>query len=137
MSKITVFARIEEMDRVFGFIEDKLEELSLSTKLKAQINIAVDEIFANIVNYAYPNSDGEVEVDIEFDVQEERTICICFMDSGIPFNPFDTKEPDITLAAEERQIGGLGFYMVKKSMDNVMYEYRDGKNKLIIMKCVI
>ena len=98
-----------------------------------QIDVAVEEIFVNIANYAYGSEtgDAEISVDISGDPAEA---CIEFRDSGIAFNPLEKEEPDIALPAEKRKIGGLGIYMVKKSMDGVEYEYKDGQNILKIQK---
>lgn len=135
MGSITVPAIIDAMEKILGFAENELHDLGCSGKTMAQINIALDEIFTNIISYAYPDHNGEVEINMKIE-PESNTLSICFTDSGIPYNPLETPEPDITLSAEERGIGGLGIFMVKKSMDHMLYEYSNGKNKLTLIKVI-
>ena len=126
-------AERENIPEVIDFIDRELDELGCSEKTKAQINIAIDELYGNIASYAYGEENGEVTVIIEGD-STPGAVSISFQDEGKPFNPLESREPDITLPARERKIGGLGIFMVKKSMDDVQYEYRDGKNILTIRK---
>ena len=126
-------AERENIPEVIDFIDRELDELGCSEKTKAQINIAIDELYGNIASYAYGEENGEVTVIIEGD-STPSAVSISFQDEGKPFNPLESREPDITLPARERTIGGLGIFMVKKSMDDVRYEYRDGKNILTIRK---
>ena len=102
-------------------------------KAQMQINVAIDELFGNIAKYAYTDGNGLAAVKV--DVQDDpRAAVITFVDSGIPYDPLKKTDPDITLSAEERQIGGLGIFMVKKIMDEIAYEYDDGQNVLTIKK---
>ena len=133
MKKLTMKAEREIIPEVIDFIDRELDELGCSEKTKAQINIAIDELYGNIASYAYGEENGEVTVIIEGD-STPGAVSISFQDEGKPFNPLESREPDITLPARERKIGGLGIFMVKKSMDDVRYEYRDGKNILTIRK---
>jgi len=98
-----------------------------------QLDIAMDELFSNIAHYAYPNGEGDATVLAEFD-EAQRIFSLTFIDSGVPYNPTEKEDPDITLSAEERSIGGLGIMMVRKTMDEMTYDYRDGKNYLTICK---
>mgnify|MGYP003080580628 CR=1 FL=1 len=98
-----------------------------------QIDIAIDEVFSNIAHYAYHPSVGSATVKIEV-IEEPMSVVITFIDGGTPYNPLEKEDPDITLSAEEREIGGLGIFMVKKSMDSIDYEYKDGQNILRIKK---
>ena len=100
-------------------------------KTQTQINIAVEEIFVNIAHYAYENHNGQARITI---TRKGSDAEITFTDSGVPYDPLAKPDPDVTLSAEERQIGGLGIYIVKKSMDSVSYEHRDAKNILVISK---
>lgn len=133
MKQITIKATTENLEQVLDFINAQLETLECSPKIQIQIDIAAEEIFVNIANYAYQNHIGEASVLVE--VQKEPfSVFITFIDNGIPYDPLTKADPDVTLSAEERNIGGLGIYMVKKSMDDVKYEYSDGKNKLTLVK---
>ncbi len=133
MNEITVEARVENIPIVTAFIDGELEKADCSPKAQMQIDIAIDEIFANISSYAYLPGTGNATVRFELE-EENRTAVIRFLDCGIPFNPLETEEPDITLPAEKRRIGGLGIFMVRKSMDSVAYEYANGQNILTIRK---
>jgi anti-sigma regulatory factor (Ser/Thr protein kinase) len=102
-------------------------------KAQFQIDVAIDELFTNIATYAYGDSTGNVTV--RLDTQEDpRAVLITFIDNGVPYNPLEQEEPDITLAAEDRPIGGLGIFVVKKTMDDMSYDYKDGQNILRIKK---
>ena len=102
-------------------------------KIQIQIDIAVEEIFVNIANYAYQDKVGKAQVQIEIK-EDPLSIYITFIDSGIPYDPLAKADPDTSLKAEDRAIGGLGIFMVKKSMDNVSYQYKNGQNMLTIQK---
>ena len=126
-------AERENIPEVIDFIDRELDELGCSEKTKAQINIAIDELYGNISSYAYGEESGEVTVIIDRD-STPGAVSISFQDEGKPFNPLESGEPDVTLSARERKVGGLGIFLVRKSMDDVLYEYRDGKNILTIRK---
>lgn len=132
MKSITVPAEIEQMETVQDFIGVELEENGCSMKAQMQINIAIDEIVSNIVHYAYTDiGQGLIEIrcEVKGGVAEISTL-----DSGKQYNPLEAEDPDVTLSAEERKIGGLGLFMVKKIMDEVLYEYSGGRNILTIRK---
>ena len=133
MFELQIPALIENLGQVLEFVEAKLEEMDCPMKVQAQIDIAVEEIYVNIAHYAYQSEPGRATICIETE-EDSDLVVIRFIDSGIPFNPLEKKDPDITLSAEERSIGGLGIYMVKRSMDDVSYEYKDGQNVLTIKK---
>ena len=133
MKELTLEARVENIDAVTDFVNGELEALGCPMKAQMQIDVAIDEIFANIASYAY--SGGEGEATVHFSVEEEpRAAVITFLDRGIPYNPLKNEDPDVTLSAEDRQVGGLGIFLVKKTMDVVKYEYRNGRNILQIKK---
>ena len=133
MKEMTVHATVENIPAVTEFVERQLEELNCSESAQMQINIAIDELFSNIAKYAYDTEEGYATVRVE--VQEDPVaVVITFIDEGVPYDPLDQEDPDITLSAEEREIGGLGIYMVKKCMDEISYEYNDGRNILRIKK---
>lgn len=128
MKKLKLTPTLEAMDQVTAFVEQELEAKDIPMKMIALMNIAVDEIFSNIARYSGA-SDATVGVSVE-----AGCITLRFADNGRPYNPTEKPDPDITLPAEERDIGGLGIYMVKKSMDSVVYEYHDSLNILTLTK---
>ena len=132
MAKITVDASRESIPQVAAFVERELENFSCPMKELAQINIAVDEIYSNIVNYAYGGGVGKASVAVES--AGENSVRVTFEDNGVPYDPLAKPDPDVTLSAEERKIGGLGIFIVKKTMDSMEYKYEDGKNVLAIVK---
>ena len=132
--EIVVPAILEQVEKITDFINKELQEEDLPAKAIRQVDIAVDELFANIANYAYDKlSPGTVAVQVE-KLVSPRGISISFIDSGVPFDPLSQEEPDVSLGAEERTIGGLGIFLVKKIMDDVDYRFEDGKNILTIKK---
>ncbi len=133
MKQIKVKADTAELDNVLSFADTILEELGCSVKAQMQIDIAIEEIFVNIAHYAYPEAEGEAVISVE-PGEGSSSVTITFEDEGIQYDPLKNEDPDITLSAEDRPIGGLGIFMVKKSMDEVSYEYKDGKNRLTIKK---
>ena len=131
--ELEIEAKVENLDKVLAFVDSELESKDSPMKIQVQIDIAVEEIFVNIAHYAYKPSVGMATICVEVK-DEPLEMELTFIDSGIPYNPLAREDPDITLSAEEREIGGLGIYMVKKSMDKVSYENKDGKNILRIWK---
>lgn len=133
MKELTIDASLENIEKVTAFIDEQLESLGCPVKAQMQIDIAIDELFGNIAHYAYNPEVGPATVRVE--VQEEPlSVVITFIDNGVPYDPLAREDPDTSLSAEEREIGGLGIYMVKKSMDEIAYEYKDGQNILTIKK---
>lgn len=132
MKELTVDATVENIATVTEFVNAQLEQSGCPPKIQMQIDIAIDELFGNIAHYAYDPDVGPATVRVEVD--EEPCVIITFIDNGVPYDPLGKEDPDITLSAEDRGIGGLGVYMVKKSMDDISYEYRDGQNILRIKK---
>ena len=133
MKRLSVKATVESLDEVQSFVDQVLEEIGCSMKAQMQIDIAVEELFVNIAHYAYPEGEGDAAVEIETDA-DKSCVKITFEDRGIPFDPLAHEDPNVTGSAEERSVGGLGIFMVKKSMDDMSYEYKDGKNLLTIIK---
>ena len=130
---MTIEAKVDNLNEVLAFVDEKLEENDCPMKVQMQIDVAVEEIFVNIASYAYNPEIGAATICCEVS-GDPLVVTISFMDSGVPYDPLAKEDPDVTLSAEERQIGGLGIYMVKKSMDNVSYEYKDGQNIFTIKK---
>ena len=135
MKELTVAATVENIEVVTDFVNQQLEELACPMKAQMQINIAIDELFSNIAHYSYNPEIGQATVRVEV-MENPLAVSITFIDNGVPYDPLSKEDPDLTLSAEERQIGGLGIYMVKKSMDEITYEYKDGQNILSIKKCI-
>lgn len=133
MKELRVEAIVENIEKVATFVNEQLEALDCPMKSQMQIDIAIDELFSNIAHYAYSNETGYVTIQVEVD-ENPLSIVITFIDNGIPYDPLAKADPDITKSAEEREIGGLGIYMVKKSMDDIIYEYKNGQNILKIKK---
>ena len=133
MSVLNIDAEVNNLDQVLAFVDEELENYGCSPKTQMQIDIAVEEIFVNIASYAYNPEKGSALISVETQ-EDPLAVIITFTDGGVPYDPLKKPDPDVTLSAEKRQIGGLGIYMVKKSMDNVTYEYKDGKNILTITK---
>ena len=133
MTELTIEARTENLEEVLAFVDRNLEERGCPMKAQMQIDIAVEELFVNISRYAYDTVTGPATVRVDIAEDPLRAV-ITFIDHGKPYDPLAKEDPDVTLSAEERQIGGLGIYMVKKSMDDILYEYKDGQNILIIKK---
>lgn len=133
MHEMTIDATLENIAVVTDFVNEQLEQIECPMKAQIQIDVAIDELFGNIAHYAYSPETGPATVGVE--VRENpMAVIITFMDHGIPYDPLEKEDPDVTLSLEERQIGGLGIYMVKKSMDEITYEYKDGQNILKIKK---
>ena len=133
MRELTVDATIENIEKVTDFVNEELEKLDCPMKAQIQIDVAIDELFGNIAHYAYNPNVGPATIRVEV-VQDPMAVVLTFIDHGIPYDPLAKEDPDIKLSAEERKIGGLGIYMVKKSMDEITYEYKDGQNILRIKK---
>ena len=133
MKELTVDAAVENIEVVTDFVNEELEKLDCPVKARRQIDVAIDELFGNIARYAYSPDVGKATV--RFSVEENPLeVTITFIDNGIPFNPLEKSNPDTHLSAEERPIGGLGIFLVKKSMDLVEYEYKNEQNILKIKK---
>ena len=133
--ELTIDAAVENIAEVTAFVVSELEALDCPLKAQMQIDIAIDELFGNIAHYAYHPEVRPATVRVEV-LENPLSVVITFIDNGVPYDPLKTKEPDITLSAEERMIGGLGIYMVKKTMDDIAYEYREGQNILRIKKSI-
>ncbi len=126
-------AALADIEAVTEFADAEMEKLGVSQKSIIQMNIAIDEIYSNIVNHGYAGGKGPVTVQVLQRDNPNRVI-LRFIDEGVPYNPLTRKDPDISLSVEDRGIGGLGIYMVKKMMDDMRYEYANGQNILSIMK---
>ena len=133
MKEIVLDATLENIDTMIDFVCAELESTNTADVMQNQIAVAAEEIFTNIANYAYTSTAGTVRLCIDVVCGELR---ITFEDSGKPYNPLDKPEPELALPINERPIGGLGVFMVKKIMDTVQYRYENGKNQLTMIKII-
>ena len=133
MKELTVTATVENIEVVTDFVNEQLEAFDCPMRAQMQIDIAIDELFGNIAHYAYNPDVGEATVRIDV-TEDPLAVVITFVDNGVPYDPLAKSDPDVTLSAEDREIGGLGIFMVKKTMDEITYEYKDGQNILTIKK---
>ena len=131
--RFKVNADVNELQRVLSYVEECIGEMDCPAKSMMQINVAVEEIFVNIAHYAYSGEIGEAVIEVEI-TDEPKAVTITFIDSGVMYDPLAKPDPDVTLSAKERKIGGLGIFMTKKFMDELSYEYRDGQNVFSMKK---
>ncbi len=132
-NELTIEALAENLNIVTEFVDKRLEQIECPMKAQMQIDVALEEIFINIANYAYQPGKGPATVRVDV-TDDPLTVTITFVDHGIPYDPLAKEDPDVTLPADQRQIGGLGIFMTKKLMDDVVYEYKDGSNILRLVK---
>ena len=111
MQELNIEAKTENLEKVLEFVDEEIDKLEISQKIRTQIDIAVEELFVNIAHYAYRPDVGPATVRVEVE-KEPPAVSITFIDHGIPYDPLAKEDPDITLSAEERHIGGLGIFMV-------------------------
>ena len=133
MTYQTFPAKVEALSDVLGFVDRTLESYECSMKIQTAICVAIEEVFVNVAHYAYGDGEGDMMLGIGFD-EESRNITFRMSDKGTPFDPLKKPDPDITLSAEEREIGGLGIFITKKTMDTVTYAYENGENILTMIK---
>ncbi len=133
---ITVKAKKDNLREVTEFIDDFLNEKSCPVKTRTVLDIVLEEIFINIASYAYNTDIGEDSdtIEIACDISDDGVVKLIFMDDGVQYNPLEKKDPKLDVVLEEREIGGLGIFMVKNMVDNISYEYAGGKNILKIEK---
>lgn len=133
MTSHTFPAKTEALSDILGFTEETLEKYGCPMKFQMAVCVAIEEVFVNVAKYAYSGGDGDVTLSISFD-RDSSTITFRMTDSGVPFDPLQNPDPDITLSADEREIGGLGIFITKKTMDTVSYAYENGQNILTMIK---
>ena len=124
-------ARVDRLDEVLAFVDGILEGVECPMKKQMQLDVAVEELYVNIARYAYAPETGPALLRVE--IEEGPVVAITFIDQGVPYDPLAKRDPDVTLSAEERQIGGLGIYLVKKSMDGMAYR-REGENNVLTIR---
>ena len=128
---LRVPAKLEGMDVILAFVSYLLDINGCSTRTRTQLRIAVEELYVNVTLYAYPDGNGWAEIRGSI---EDGVATFTLIDSGRPFDPLAKEDPDTMLSGEDREIGGLGIFMVKNTMDEMEYEYRDGCNQLMMRK---
>ena len=134
--EITMDAIKGNLDDALTFIEDYLDEFGCPAKSRMEIDLASEEIFVNIAQYSYVQGMGDVTIRIGIS-EDHSQVSITFIDSGIPYDPLTRDDPDVTLPVEERKIGGLGIFLIKKYSDDVRYKFADGRNHLTIVKNLV
>ncbi len=133
MKKLQIDAKIDNLNDVISFIDNILDDTNCTFKQRFAIEEAVEEIFVNIAKYAYPVDGGDAIIEVNTNI-DPHYIQIIFIDQGIQYNPLEKEDPNFNIPLADRQIGGLGIYMVKNLMDNIEYEYDNQQNKLTIIK---
>ena len=133
MTNQTFPAKTDALPDILGFVEQTLEGYGCPMKVQMALCVAIEEVFVNIANYAYGGGEGHVTLGIGFDASAD-TVTFRMADQGIPFDPLKKPDPDITLSAEDRDVGGLGIFITKKTMDRVTYAYENGQNILTMIK---
>jgi anti-sigma regulatory factor (Ser/Thr protein kinase) len=135
MKELDILAVKENLPEVLAFIDSQLEELNCGIKIITQVDVAVEEIFVNISSYAYNPETGPATIRAEI-TEEPLSVIISFIDNGKQYDPLAKPDPNVKIPLKERKKGGLGIFMVKKTMDDVSYEYKDGQNILTIIKTI-
>lgn len=133
MTYKTFPAKTEALSDVLGFVEQMLDSFECPIKIQVALCVAIEEVFVNVAHYAYGEGEGNMSLGIGFD-EESRAITFRMTDKGIPFDPLKKPDPDISLSADEREIGGLGIFITKKTMDSLTYTYENNENILTMIK---
>ena len=133
MTYKTFPAKTEALSDVLGFVEQMLDSFECPIKIQVALCVAIEEVFVNVAHYAYGEGEGNMSLGIDFD-EERRAITFRMTDKGVTFDPLKKPDPDITLSAEEREIGGLGIFITKKTMDSLTYTYENNENILTMIK---
>ena len=129
---LTLHNDVGEIPQLAAFIDETAEEAGIDMALAMSLNLAMEEAVVNVMNYAYPaGTVGTIDIDAEY---TDGQLSFVISDSGTPFDPTKADNPDITLAAEDRAIGGLGIFLVRQIIDHVEYQHRDEKNILTLRK---
>lgn len=132
-NELELDAAAENLQELQTFVDERLEAANCPGKARMQIQLAVEEIFINIAHYAYAPEKGKATVRVEIS-EDPVTVTITFLDHGVPYDPLTREDPDLSLGAEEREVGGLGIFLTRRVMDDVAYEYKNGQNILTLKK---
>ena len=133
MNKLTVPAKIENLQKVMDFLDDQLNSVDYVLKARLQLELSIEEAYVNIVNYAYGSEEGEIIICCNVD-ENPLKVTMQLIDYGKPYNPLKSEYSDISQGTEEKKIGGLGIFLIKHNVDDISYKYLDGKNILTIQK---
>lgn len=133
MQKLKVAATKENLEVVTAFLDQVLDMSDCPLKTRLQIDLALEEMYINIANYAYAPGTGDMELQAGFN-DEGNEVILILKDQGIPYDPLAKADPDVSLPADKRKIGGLGIFLVKKTMDSMAYVRQDGSNILTMTK---
>lgn len=133
MAQMTFPATLDNIDAATDFMNGILESAGCPMRTQMKLAIALDELMSNVARYAYAPGTGDVTICVEVPEAPRRAV-VTLTDSGVPYDPLQKEDPDVTLSAEERGIGGLGIFIVKQSMDEMTYAYEDGRNVVTIVK---
>ena len=133
MQELSVLSVTKNLPQVLGFVDRNLEALGCGASEQMQIDVSVEEIFVNIASYAYTPNEGPVAIQFEA-TRDPVSMSIRFLDHGIPYDPLDAPEPDISSPLRERKRGGLGIFISRQYMDAIDYQYKDGQNILTLKK---
>lgn len=133
MKKITVDATVDNLQQIIDFATEQLEARDCPMKVVMQMELVIEEIFVNISSYAYHPEIGAATFCVEFE-ENPPAVLMTFIDGGKPYNPLEKTDPDTTLDIDERDVGGLGIFLVKKNVDEISYKFDDGKNILNMKK---
>lgn len=136
MRELDIQAVTENLPQVIKFINEQLEEFDCEMKTITQIDLAVEEIYVNISSYAYNPEVGPATIRVEI-TEEPISVVISFIDNGVPYDPLAKPDPKLDIPLQERKRGGFGIFLVKKTMDDVIYEYKNGQNILTIKKTLV
>ena len=132
MVKIEATADLKNLKLLTGFIESSLKKITSNFELLHDLILASEEIIVNIILYSYPEEKGLIKVWIFLD--KNSFVSIVIKDHGQPFNPLEKQEPDLAASLDQRAIGGLGIFLVKKLVDDISYCRKNNSNILILKK---
>ena len=133
MRELTTEAVTENLQSVMDFVNDSLSDKGCSAKTLYQMELVLEEIFINIASYAYEGDERPVVLSIDFE-EDPLAAIVTFKDKGAPYNPLNRDDPNLALKLENREIGGLGIFLVKKNVDAIWYEHVNGENVLSFRK---
>ena len=133
VNELRVEAKKENFEKVLAFVEEALEKAGVPYEVQLSVEMAIEEIYLNIVYYAYAQKDGDATILTDID-EEDKILTLTFIDEGPEYNPLLREDPDTTMDIMDRPIGGLGILMVKRMMDDVVYCRENGENHLTIKK---